>query len=115
LWGESFDYANRIGSLNDHQLTPDPDGVLRVVLAHGDRGVPNWKDTTGHREGFLTARWAYSKTPSQEQWPTIVAKKVPYAGIRQHLPAATGSVSANERQEQIRIRQRPVQKRYRVF
>jgi hypothetical protein len=115
LWGESIEYANRIGSLNGHQMTVDADGILRIVIAHSDPGVPNWVDTTGHREGFLTARWTYSETPAREHWPTITAKKVRFSEIWQQLPAGTARVSNEERQQQIRIRQRHVQRRYRMF
>jgi hypothetical protein len=115
LWGESIEYANRIGSLNGHQMTEDADGVLRIVIAHNDPGVPNWIDTTGHREGFLTARWTYSETPVTEHWPSITAKKVRFADVWQQLPEDTARVSSEERQQQIRMRQRHVQRRYRVF
>jgi hypothetical protein len=115
LWGESIEYANQIGSLNGHQMTTDADGVLRIVLAHRDPGVPNWVDTTGHREGFMTPRWTYSETPAPEDWPTITATKVPFDDIRKHLPAETGVVSPEQRREQILVRQRHVQRRYRVF
>lgn len=114
FWGESLEYANQIGSLNGHQTTVDDDGVIRLVLAHRDPGVPNWVDTTGHREGFMTPRWTYSETPAQEDWPTITAKKVPFSEIRAHLPASTGVVTPEQRRAQIHIRQRHVQKRYRV-
>ncbi|MCB1843319.1 MAG: hypothetical protein KDI09_10185, partial [Halioglobus sp.] len=63
LWGESIEYANQIGSLNGQQMHTDADGVRRIVIAHRDPGVPNWVDTTGHPEGFMTARWAYSEKP----------------------------------------------------
>ena len=33
LWGESLDFANRHTSLNGFQVEPDPDGVLRYVVA----------------------------------------------------------------------------------
>ncbi len=115
LWGESVDYANHLGSLNGSQSEVDPDGVIRLVVAHRDPGVPNWIDTTGHREGFLTPRWAYSETPPPDQWPTITAKKVPLAEIRRHLPETTRTVSPEERREQIRIRQTHVQRRFRSF
>ncbi|MEZ5571450.1 MAG: DUF1214 domain-containing protein [Halioglobus sp.] len=115
LWGESIEYANQIGSLNGHQMTADADGILRIVIAHSDPGVPNWVDTTGHREGFMTPRWTYSETPAKEHWPSITAKKVPFAEIWQHLPEGTARVSAEERRQQISIRQRHVQRRYRVF
>ena len=115
LWGESMEYANQVGSLNGHQMVVDEDGVRRIVLAHRDPGVPNWLDTTGHREGFLTARWAYSEKPGESDWPAISAKKVNFEEIRDHLPAGTGTVSPQERREQIAARQRHVRRRYRVF
>jgi hypothetical protein len=115
LWGESIEYSNQTGSLNGHQMSVDPDGVRRIVLAHTDPGVPNWLDTTGHREGFLTARWAYSQTPDKSDWPQISARKVKFSEIRQNLPEGVGRVSAEERRQAIAVRQRHVRKRYRVF
>jgi hypothetical protein len=115
LWGESLDFANHQTSLNGFQVEPDADGVLRYVVAHRDPGVPNWLDTTGHREGFLTPRWAYSEQPPPDRWPTIRATKVRFDEIRQHLPAGVRSVTAAERAERIRVRQEHVQRRYRVF
>jgi hypothetical protein len=97
------------------QSEVDPDGVIRLVVAHEDPGVPNWLDTGGHREGFLTPRWAYSETPPPEEWPSISATKVRVGEIREHLPESTRRVSPDERREQIRVRQEHVQRRYRVF
>jgi hypothetical protein len=115
LWGESIEYANQLGSLNGSQSEVDADGAIRLVIAHRDPGVPNWIDTTGHPEGIMAPRWAYSETPPAEQWPVVTAKKVPFSEIRRHLPAATRSISPAERREQIRIRQAHVLKRFRVF
>ncbi len=115
LWGESLEYAHRLGSLNGAQSEVDPDGVIRLVIAHRDPGVPNWLDTSGHREGFLTPRWAYSQLPPADEWPSIRARKVRFDEIREHLPEGTRTVSAEQRREQIRIRQQHVQKRFRVF
>lgn len=115
LWGESIEYANQIGSLNGHQMAVDPDGVIRLVVAHRDPGVPNWLDTSGHREGFLAPRWAYSETPAQAQWPSISAKKVLFEDLRRHLPDSTPAVTAEQRRQQIAIRQRHVQRRFRSF
>ena len=115
LWGESHDFANHQSSLNGSQMEIDDDGVLRWVVAHRDPGVPNWVDTTGHREGFLVPRWAYSKTPPKEDWPTVVAKKVPFSEIREHLPNGLREVDPDERRARIRERQLHIQRRYRVF
>jgi hypothetical protein len=115
LWGESIEYANQVGSRNGHQTRVDDDGVLRFVIAHEDPGVPNWLDTTGHREVFMAPRWAYSETPDPERWPTVTATKVPFAEIRKHLPANTPTVTPEERREEIALRQRHVRQRFRNF
>jgi hypothetical protein len=85
------------------------------VVAHRDPGVPNWLDTTGQPEGFLTPRWSYSRTPPPDRWPTISARLVPFAEIRAHLPEGVRPVTPEERRERIRIRQEHVQRRYRAF
>jgi hypothetical protein len=113
LWGESLDYANHTSSLNGFQSEPDPDGTIRYVVAETDPGVPNWLDTAGHRGGFLTLRWTYSTPPPE--MPKATVTKVPLAGVRQHLPAATRTVSPEERRQQIRVRQEHVQRRYRQY
>jgi len=112
FWGESFDYANHITSLNGFQSETDPDGAIRYVIAHRDPGVPNWLDTTGQPEGFMAPRWAYFEKPPPASWPTIRATRVPFAEIRKHLPAGTRRVSPDERVAQIRIRQLHVQRRF---
>ncbi len=113
LWGESLDYANHTCSLNGFQSEPDPDGTIRYVVAETDPGVPNWLDTASHRGGFLTLRWTYSSPPAE--LPKAAVSKVPLAVVRQHLPAATRAVSAEERGAQIAVRQEHVQRRYRQY
>jgi hypothetical protein len=115
LWGESLDFANHQASLNGFQAEVDDDGGLRFVLAHRDPGVPNWLDTTGHPEGYMSPRWSYSETPPPDQWPTISAKKVAFGDVRAHLPPGVRTVSREERAERIRVRREHVQRRYRCF
>jgi len=115
LWGESLDFANRQCSLNGFQTERDADGALRWVVAHRDPGVPNWLDTSGHPQGFMSPRWSYSETPPPDQWPTIHATRVPWGEIRAHLPPETRTISAGERAERIRVRQGHVLRRYRCF
>ncbi len=115
LWGESLEYAHRMGSLNGTQAQVDDDGVIRLVVAHRDPGVSNWLDTGGQREGFLTPRWAFSNAPEEEQWPSISAKKVRFDEIRKHLPETTPEITTRQRLEQIAIRARHVQRRFRQF
>ena len=115
LWGESIEYASRVGSLNGHQMAVDADGHVRIVLSHVDPGTANWVDTGGHREGFMTTRWAYSEAPPEANWPAVSARKVLFSDVRAELPVDTLRVTADDRRKQIGIRQRHVQKRYRVF
>lgn len=114
LWGESLDFANHQSSLNAVQAHRDPDNVLRYVIAHRDPGVANWLDTTGHAEGYLSVRWAYSQKPTeQEKWPWATARKVKLAEVLEHLPAETRRITPEERHRAIAIRQEHVQRRYR--
>jgi hypothetical protein len=115
LWGESLDFANHQSSLNGHQAETDRDGAVRFVLAHRDPGVPNWLDTTGHPEGYMSPRWTYSETPPSEEWPTITARKVAFDEIRAHLPPGVRTLAPAERAERIRVRRQHVQRRYRSF
>jgi hypothetical protein len=113
LWGESLDFAGHQSSLNGFQTELDPDGVARLVLAHRDPGIPNWVDTTGLPEGFLTFRWTYSELP--ERLPATRVRKIRFDEIRALLPPGVRSVTAAERRERIRIRQAHVQRRYRHY
>jgi hypothetical protein len=60
-------------------------------------------------------RYTYEQQPPRQQWPTLQVTKVAFDDIRQHLPAATGSVTAAERQGSILMRHRHVQRRYRQY
>ncbi len=115
MWGESPDYATAQSSLNHHQMYMGEDGVQRWVVAHRDPGVKNWIDTTGLVKGFLSHRWAYSELPEKKDWPTISCRVIPFDEIGKAFPEDQPRVSPEERREEIRMRQRHVQKRYRVF
>lgn len=113
IWGESFDYANYTSSLNNQQASIDSDGKVRYVIAHRDPGVNNWLDTTGHYSGMLSQRWAYAELPGE--LPSLTLNKVPFAEVDKHLPADTPRVTAEQRREQVRVRQEHMQRRYRQY
>jgi hypothetical protein len=102
-----------VTSLNGFQAEADSDGITRFVIAHRDPAVPNWLDTTGQTRGFLTVRWTYPEPP--DELPKVKVITTPLGDVRQHLPAATRVMSPDERNEQIRIRQEHVQRRYRQY
>lgn len=107
FWWESLDYATRHTSINDSQAVIDDDGVFRAVVAHRDPGVPNWLDTMGHTKGPLLFRWVVA-----DHGPAAITTVVPFADIRDHLPASTPTVTPEERAETIARRHRAVQKRF---
>ena len=113
LWGESLDFANAQSSINGVQAHRDSDNVIRHVLCHRDPGVANWLDTTGLPEGYMCVRWAYTDKPEGDNYPWADVKKVPFDEVMQHPPAETKTVTEEERQRAIAIRQEHVQKRYR--
>ncbi len=64
-WMESLDYRYATIHVNKHTATYEPDGSVRVVIAHGDPGLPNWVDTTGHRYGTMCWRWIHARSRPQ--------------------------------------------------
>jgi hypothetical protein len=56
-WLETLDYRHHRITLNNHTARLEPDGSVRVVLAHADPGHPNWLDTAGHTRGTIGVRW----------------------------------------------------------
>lgn len=113
LWGESLDFANFQSSLNGFQAERDADGHYRWVVAHSDPGVPNWLDTTGLKVGFMALRFTYAEPP--DRMPALTVSKIGLQDVRGHVPSGVRVVNEDERREQIRIRQRHVQRRYRQY
>lgn len=115
LWGESLDFESYQSNLNGHMLELDEQGIYRWVVSHHDPGIPNWVDTTGLQQGYLTIRWTYPTPPPKEQWPSLQVKQVALADLDQHLPAGIRSVNATERAAHRLMRMRHVQRRYRQY
>jgi hypothetical protein len=111
IWGESYDYANYVTSLNNLQARADADGKVRYVISRTDPGINNWLDTTGHREGMFSQRWAYHEAPAQ--LPTVAFRVVPVDEILDHLPADTARTTPEQRLAEIRMRQAHCQRRFR--
>jgi len=56
-WMESLDYRYFTICINKATAKYEPDGSVKVVVAHHDPGLPNWINTCGHREGTMCWRW----------------------------------------------------------
>ena len=56
-WHESVDYAQRQTSRTHDDVQPDPDGMVRFLVAQEPAAHPNYLETAGHERGFMTFRW----------------------------------------------------------
>ena len=56
-WMESLDYRYFTVCINKASAKYEPDGSVKIVVAHRNPGVANWIDTCGHREGTMCWRW----------------------------------------------------------
>ena len=100
LWFKTMDWPNAKVSINHRQAHIDDDGICRIVVAHDDPGVGNWLDTGGAREAVLQYRWIWT-----ENNPRPTSTRVPFARVRESLPAETPVVTPDQRREEIHRRQ----------
>jgi hypothetical protein len=56
-WMESLDYRYFTICINKASAIYEPDGSVKVIVAHKDPDHPNWIDTCGHHEGTMLWRW----------------------------------------------------------
>ncbi|MBB85507.1 MAG: hypothetical protein CL931_16985 [Deltaproteobacteria bacterium] len=73
-WHETVDYLTRRTHLSLDHAVVDADGKLRFVVAHGQTPHPNWIETGGHREGWMTFRWV-GERDSEVSMPTVLRVK----------------------------------------
>jgi hypothetical protein len=56
-WMETLDYRYHPVTLNSATAHIEPDGSVRLVIAHRDPGVPNWLSMAAHDRGVFGVRW----------------------------------------------------------
>jgi hypothetical protein len=56
-WMESLDYRYFTICINKASAHYEPDGSVRITVAHKDPGHSNWINTCGHHEGTMLWRW----------------------------------------------------------
>ncbi|MEZ5239943.1 MAG: hypothetical protein R2716_13675 [Microthrixaceae bacterium] len=64
-WFDSGPWDQRAMSRNGHQVHVDDDGMVRLVVAGVDPGVPNWLDTNGRPVGLAVYRYVAGPRPSR--------------------------------------------------
>ena len=102
----TVDWVNRQSSLNDVQAHVDADGWFRGVVSRRDPGVWNWLDKADFPWGILQARFYRA-----EEYPEATVTRLPVAGVLEHLPAGTRTVTPEERAGQLRRRRTGAQLR----
>ncbi|NND66132.1 MAG: DUF1214 domain-containing protein, partial [Halioglobus sp.] len=100
-WWESIDYLGHTASYNDSQVTTDPDGRVRFVIAHEDPGLANWLDPAGHTQGMMLFR----QLQSQALMP-LEFTLVKLAALEQHLPPDVARATPQDREASYKMRQR---------
>ena len=107
FWWMSMDYRYRLSNTNCHYAQLEDDGELIVVVAHEDPGLPNWLDTSGFSEGYVTYRWMLAQSCPEPQ-----ATQVKTAELFKHLPARIKRITPDARREQLATRRRGVINRF---
>ncbi len=79
-WMESLDYRYFRIHINSKTAVTEPDGSIRIIVAHEDPGHPNWIQTVGHHFGAMSFRWVRSEDPDPVE-PTC--EVVPFASLVQ--------------------------------
>lgn len=102
----TVDWVNRQSSLNDSQARIDDDGVFRAVISRSDPGVHNWLDKSHYPWGIIQARFYQAS-----EFPDATVTKVAVGEVRDHLPAATPTLTAAQRAEQLSARREAAQLR----
>jgi len=109
-WMNSTDYRYRLSSINNSQATVEKDGMVYIVLAAQDPGVPNWLDNAGHTVGLVNQRWVEIRSA----FPELRAELVRFADLAQALPPDVKRITPEARREQLRRRKIGVERRFAV-
>jgi hypothetical protein len=75
-WLESLDFRQHTVSVNHATAVADAEGLVRVVIADRDPGVPNWLDTAGHRQGCIIMRQVGTATPDDPRCRVVKLEDV---------------------------------------
>ena len=59
-----------IPSRTHDDVTIDPDGKVRFLVAHAASNHPNYLETAGHSRGFMTFRWV-GERDTEAPLPTV--------------------------------------------
>lgn len=79
LWNQflhTYDYAYERVTINGGQVSYEPDGSWRLVIARNDPGHPNWISTAGHPRGRIWFRWFLpAETPARPTTKVVALRE----------------------------------------
>lgn len=75
-WMESLDYRYFTICINKTDAVYEPDGSVKIIVAHRDPGIQNWINTCSHREGTMLWRWYRLKQGEQPVQPECKVEKI---------------------------------------
>lgn len=110
IFHRSLPFWDRTGSFNATQMAQDEDGRSTYVIAHEDPGIHNWLDTGERRHTLFGHRWQHFVKSAQEP-VTVSSKIVKFTGISAALPAGVRTITAQERERQLKERYAGYQRR----
>jgi hypothetical protein len=100
-WYENPDLLTRLTGLTGAEAHVNRDGIVRVIFAEEDPGVPNWLDVQDYPDGLFVTRWIWCA-----EGPPTRLTVVPLTELGKGLPPDTPKVTQMERAEQIARRRR---------
>ena len=103
----SMDYLYRPVSYTPSRTAVDPDGKVRLILAHDDPGFHNWIDTQGFERGNLTYRHMLDGAPVP-----LDTRVVERAALAVELPDGSARVTPQQRAAQMWARYDGIRRRY---
>ncbi len=76
IWAESLDYRFQRVHINSAEAEAAADGSVRLVVAAGDPGCPNWISTAHHDHGIMGVRWVRAKSHPEPVCETVALSEV---------------------------------------
>jgi len=109
IFGNSMDFLYRPVSYTPSRTAVDPDGKVRLVMAHADPGFANWIDTQGYGAGVLTYRNVLTRHAPQLRTRVVKAGEIAAA-----LHPKAARATAEQRIEEMHVRFDAIRRRYRI-
>lgn len=100
LWTVSYDYWNRLSSLNHCEAGPGSDGRHLFVVSPHDPGVMNWLDGSGFHTGSITMRWQGLPAGAAVDEAMATSQIVKLGDLGDLLPPGTPSATPEARWQQ---------------